>query len=223
VGWAKPARVQPTRAVAHSPTTSRPCPNPNPRALATPWSPPSSPIFPGRFRPSPPARWGASAPPLDGAPDHRRRSGPSRSLCRSPSRSPSLCCGALRRLWCDGAVEAFAAVVRGAAALGGAWPGLARCRRAFDAHRRGRHGCGSCLLAPGTPLPIPSFLSLWPALLLPPVALLRLTHCVCVCCFAAALVLVLLCCSCGSASLALIMVAMAMPELAFLLCYPFLA
>jgi hypothetical protein len=45
---------------------------------------------------------------------------------------------------------AFAAVVRGAVALDGAWPGLARCRRAFGARRRGRHGCASCLLAPGT-------------------------------------------------------------------------
>jgi hypothetical protein len=41
-------------------------------------------------------------------------------------------------------------VVRGAVALDGTWPGLARCRRAIGACRRGRHGYASRLLAPGT-------------------------------------------------------------------------
>ena len=40
----------------------------------------------------------------------------------------------------DGAAVGLAAVVWGAAALVGAWPGLARCYRALGARRRGRHG-----------------------------------------------------------------------------------
>jgi hypothetical protein len=94
-----------------------------------------------------------------------------------------------------------------------AWHGLARCRRAFGARRRGRHGHACRLLAPGTcaaslllsVLVLPSLLcALAMALLLVEVchavaaALLRLVRCVCVCCAAAALMLMLLCCSCGS-------------------------
>ena len=82
----------------------------------------------------------------------RRRSSSSASIwsgCCSSSSLISLAAARVTGSWrsrCslgsrrDGAAMGLAAVVWGAAALVGAWPGLARCYRALGARRRGRHG-----------------------------------------------------------------------------------
>jgi hypothetical protein len=146
VGWVRPARVQPTRAVGRS------LPLPAPldltlitfASLAISSSPPPSRNFSGQLRPPPPARSGGSDPPFDGGHGGPRRSGfhpryhaaPTRlqpwphgfmAMRRLPAPLMLRCCCA--RPWCYGAAMA--------------WLGLAPPRSGVC--RRGRHGCAVLL------------------------------------------------------------------------------
>ena len=218
--------------------------------LWRPASPSLSPLDSGELRRTWPPPWCAIDAALDGASIYPRRfdagdlvlSSSTPSGARVTGSWRSCCSQGSRR---DGAAVGLAAVVWGAAALVGAWPGLARCCRALGARRRGRHGCVGCLLAPGTCATLlshsPVHVLLPPPLVLAPVAPPRgeacrahallpcHARCASVCCCAVAVlvvvlllrwvaVLLLLCCSCCWAPLALAIVAMAMPVLVLLLC-----